>query len=130
MTHYFNQQMQKEKRRLLRQNQTYCEKLLWMYLRNRQLQGYKFRRQYSIGPFVIDFYCPELKFAIEVDGGIHEIGQQREYDFERQKYLEKFNIIFLRITNKEVLEDIKSVVSKIEKFIGNVELKKMDGSQN
>jgi len=130
MTYYFNQQMQKEKRRLLRQNQTYCEKLLWMYLRNRQLQGYKFRRQYSIGPFVIDFYCPELKFAIEVDGGIHEIGQQREYDFERQKYLEKFNIIFLRITNKEVLEDIKSVVSKIEKFIDNVELKKMDGSQN
>ncbi len=118
---YFNQTRQTEKRRILRRNQTPCEKLLWMHLRNRRFGGYKFRRQYSIDNYVVDFYCPELKLAIEVDGEIHEIKQQREYDGERQKYLEKFNIIFLRITNEEVSGNIQSVLLKIKDLIRNLE---------
>jgi very-short-patch-repair endonuclease len=92
-----------------------------MHLRNRRFGGYKFRRQYSIDNYVVDFYCPELKLAIEVDGEIHEIKQQREYDGERQKYLEKFNIIFLRITNEEVSGNIQSVLLKIKDLIRNLE---------
>lgn len=118
---YFNQTRQTEKRRILRRNQTPCEKLLWMHLRNRRFGRYKFRRQYSIDNYVVDFYCPELKLAIEVDGEIHEIKQQREYDGERQKYLEKFNIIFLRITNEEVSGNIQSVLLKIKDLIRNLE---------
>nr|MCU0406496.1 DUF559 domain-containing protein [Ignavibacteriaceae bacterium] len=59
------------KRRKLRQNQTEAEKLIWRFIRNRQILGFKFKRQYSIDHFVIDFYCPELKLAVEADGGTH-----------------------------------------------------------
>ncbi|MCJ7552343.1 MAG: endonuclease domain-containing protein [Ignavibacteriaceae bacterium] len=61
MTKHYNKETEKETRRHLRKEQTYCEKIVWMFLRNRQMLGYKFRRQYSIDKYVIDFYCPELK---------------------------------------------------------------------
>ena len=68
MSKIFNQNAQKEKRRTLRKRSTRAEKLLWQNLRDRGLEGFKFRRQFSVGPFVLDFYCPELKLAIVVDG--------------------------------------------------------------
>ncbi|MFO7525604.1 MAG: endonuclease domain-containing protein [Ignavibacteriaceae bacterium] len=102
MTKHYNKKELKETRRLLRKNQTYTEKIVWMYLRNRQMDGYKFRRQYSVDKFVIDFYCPKLKLAIEIDGSIHNETGQKEYDIKRQEHLESFGIKFLRLTNEEI----------------------------
>ena len=90
MTKHYNKSSEKEKRRLLRQNQTYLEEILWTHLRNRKLLGIKFRRQYSIDQYVIDFYSPEIKLAIELDGGVHNEPNQKAYDPERQKYIGTF----------------------------------------
>ena len=117
MTKHFNRTAEKEKRRTLRKEQTYCEKILWRYLRDRQLLECKFRRQYSIDQFVIDFYSPEIKFAIELDGEVHNNLDQREYDVKRQEYLETFGITFLRITNDELLGNANLAFAKIEDAI-------------
>ena len=71
MTKHYNRKTEEVKRKKLRQNSTYTEKIVWMNLRNRRMLGYKFKRQYSVDKYIIDFYCPELKFAIEVDGISH-----------------------------------------------------------
>lgn len=78
MTEHYNKKSEKEKRRKLRQNQTYSEKIVWRYLRNREMLGYKFRRQYSIDNYIIDFYCPRLQLAFEIDGEIHDDPDQME----------------------------------------------------
>ncbi|MBS4034045.1 MAG: DUF559 domain-containing protein [Ignavibacterium sp.] len=117
MTKHYNKKELKETRRLLRKNQTYTEKIVWMYLRNRQMDGYKFRRQYSVDNFVIDFYCPKLKLAIEIDGSIHNEPDQKEYDFKRQEHLETFGINFLRLTNEEIDGNPNKAFEKIESKI-------------
>ena len=76
--------------------------------------GYKFKRQYSVDHFVIDFYCPELKLAVEVDGESHNNPEQREYDIKRQKYLERFHIKFVRIKDEELLGNPNKAFMKIE----------------
>ncbi len=117
MTQKFNKTSEKEKRRQLRKDQTFCEKILWIYLRDRKTLGYKFRRQYSVDHYVIDFYCPELKLAIELDGSIHNNLDQKEYDAYRQEYLEKFGITFCRITNDELMSNANMAFKKIEATI-------------
>lgn len=114
---HFNRSSEKENRRRLRQEQTFAEKIVWTHLRNRQLIGYKFRRQYSIDKFIIDFYCPELKLAIEIDGNIHEVKDVKIRDAERQKYIENYNVVFLRITNEELLGNPNKAFQKIENKI-------------
>jgi very-short-patch-repair endonuclease len=89
------------------------EIILWSKLKTRQMAGCKFRRQYSVGPFVLDFYCPEKKLAIEVDGSSH-FGEGAEvYDGERQSYIEQFGIRFLRFTNSDVRNNLYEVLGKI-----------------
>jgi very-short-patch-repair endonuclease len=122
MTKHDNKKELKETRRHLRKNQTYTEKIVWMYLRNRQMEGYKFRRQYSVDKFVIDFYCPKLKLAIEIDGSIHNEPDQKEYDVKRQEYLETFGINFLRLTNEEINGNPNAAFEKIEKTIEELNL--------
>jgi very-short-patch-repair endonuclease len=117
MTIIFNKSSEKKKRRFLRNHSTKTEKLLWRYLRKSQVKGCKFRRQYSVGAFVIDFYCAELKLAIEVDGPTHLGKETKEYDEVRQKYIEAFEIQFLRFTNEEVLENLDKVIAIISKKI-------------
>ncbi len=101
----------KKRRQKLRNSAVKAEVVLWSYLKNKQLYGYKFRRQYSVGPYVIDFYCPAIKLAIEVDGPSH-IGQEA-YDRERQNYIEQFGIRFLRVTNRDVYKNISGVIKAI-----------------
>ena len=120
MTKHYNKKSEQVKRRLLRSNMTYCEKIVWLHLKKRQL-GYRFLRQYSIDQFVIDFYCPELKLAIEIDGNVHDQTDQKEYDIKRQEYLEKFGIKFVRITNDELLGNPNLAFNRIEKKIKLVE---------
>lgn len=96
-----------------------AEFILWAQLRDKGLEGYKFRRQYSVGKFVIDFYCPKLKLAIEVDGDSHFIEGADMSDKERQAIIESFGINFLRFTNREIYENINGVMSKIMENIQN-----------
>ena len=86
---------------------TDAEKLLWQFLRDRQLGGYKFRRQHHIGPFIVDFVCLKKKLIIEVDGGQH--GKQLESDANRSDYLKERGYRVLRFWNNEVLGEKESV---------------------
>ncbi len=117
MTKHYNKPKEKEKRRKLRRNQTYVEKIVWIYLRDRRLLGYKFRRQYSVDYYVIDFYCSELKLPVEIDGESHDVPEQKEYDIKRQKYLETFGIKFVRIKNDELLGNPNKAFERIENEI-------------
>jgi very-short-patch-repair endonuclease len=114
---FYNKTSLKEKRIYLRKNQTPAEKLVWGFLRNRQMKGLKFRRQYSVGNYVIDFYCPKLKLAVEIDGNIHDLPEQKGYDIKRQQYIEQFGIKFIRIRNEELFGNANKTFDKIENFI-------------
>lgn len=114
MTKHYNKTTEKTKRRKLRKEQTYAEKILWQNLRSRQLLDVKFGRQYSVDHYVIDFYAPELKLSIESDGIIHEAEDQKQYDKVRQEYLENFGITFVRITNEELFANPNKVFERIE----------------
>ncbi len=113
MTRLFNRTAEKEKRRALRNDMPEPEKRIWARLRSRQVNGYKFRRQYSIGKFIVDFYCPEKKLAIEIDGDSHFTQELRPYDAARQKYIESQGIHFLRFTNKDITENVDGVLVHI-----------------
>ncbi len=91
---------------------TPAEVALWNELRREKL-GYKFRRQYGIGPYIIDFYCPQLKFAIELDGDVHAFNNVHIKDLIRDKFLEECGITIKRFWNHEVFEDIDAVTEVI-----------------
>ena len=114
MTKHFNKFRYKESRKFLRNHPTYTEYLLWKQLKNKRLCGYKFRRQYSVDQYIVDFYCPKVKLAIEVDGISHESNEQKIYDKYRQRYIERFGIEFIRITDEEILLDLDAVLKRIE----------------
>jgi very-short-patch-repair endonuclease len=127
---HLNKTSEKEKRRKLRRNQTFCEKVVWLHLRNRRMLGYKFRRQYSVDKFVIDFYCPELKLAIEIDGSVHDNPENLRYDRRRQKYIEQFGIVFLRIKNSELLGNENLMFKRIEQTILELKSKKANNRKS
>jgi len=114
MTEVYNRSREKSKRKLLRSNLPKAEVILWSKLKSKGLDGYKFRRQYSVGKFVIDFYCPRLKLAIEVDGDSHFSEKSEVYDKERQRFIESFKISFLRFTNKDIYENLGEVLGTIK----------------
>ena len=95
----------------LRHNMTPAEELLWERLKLKRLNGLRFRRQHPIGRFILDFYCPEHKLVIEVDGPIHE--QQAEHDEERTEQLRSAGLTVLRFKNVEVMEQTEQVLEKI-----------------
>ena len=99
-----------EKCRRLRRDQTEAEKKLWSVLRNRELAGGKFRRQFSIGSYILDFYSPENKLCIEADGGQHYEDNGRERDEIRTKELAKLGIELLRLNDGLVKSHIPYVV--------------------
>jgi very-short-patch-repair endonuclease len=99
-------------RQKLRRRATPAEKLLWKSLKNSAV-GAKFRRQHSVGSYVLDFYCPEHKLAIEVEGRIHDDVLIGDYDAERQSYLESQGIRVLYFKNRELLELTEYVVGVI-----------------
>ncbi len=107
----------KSKRKLLRNNMPKAEVVLWSELKGNQLRGYKFRRQHSVGKFVVDFFCPKLKLVIEVDGDSHFLDEKSKQDRERQKYIESQGIRFLRFTNTDIYTNLNGVLTTVEKFI-------------
>ena len=121
MTEFFNREAEKDVRRTLRASMPKAEVLLWSRLRVKQLSGLKFRRQYSIGPFAVDFYCPELKLAIELDGESHSQEESLQRDAERQGYIEGFGIRFLRFTNNEIYDNLEGVLMEIARIAGKID---------
>ncbi len=103
--------------RELRKTATDAERLLWRLLRNRALEGAKFRRQHPVPPYVLDFYCHELKLAIEVDGGQHNEPPRKKRDEERTAFLESHGIRVLRFWNREVLHETEGVLEAIYQAI-------------
>ena len=99
--------------RELRRESTEAEKLLWAELRNRKLNGLKFRRQHPLDKFIVDFYCNEKKLVIELDGSIHDEKINKDYDEARTAMLAGLNVIVLRFQNEEVINNITDVLNKI-----------------
>ncbi len=92
---------------------TEAEKLLWRKLRNRQVKGYRFRRQHPIRDFVVDFFCYDAKLIVELDGDVHNDPFQMERDKERTKVLKDLGLTEIRFSNDEVFNNPDEVVSKI-----------------
>ena len=88
--------------------------MLWERIREKKIDGVRFRRQYSVLGFILDFYSPEIRLAIEVDGGYHTKESQKEYDIARQRVIESLEIEFLRFTNDEIRKELAKVVQKIK----------------
>lgn len=109
----FNDPLKKSLRQKLRSESPEPEKILWENLRQRRLGGFKFRRQYGIGRYVVDFYCPAKRLVVELDGSQHAEGEALEYDAERTDYFKAFNIKVLRFWNSEVANNIEVVCDEI-----------------
>jgi very-short-patch-repair endonuclease len=101
--------------KMLRRNMTLPELVLWSRLRDRKVFNVKFRRQHPIDIFIVDFYCHELKLVIEVDGEVHN--DRKEYDSGREAELNKYGIKVLRLTNHQVIFDLKEVVKTICQYL-------------
>lgn len=117
MERRFNQKGQKLVRQELRSNMTPAEVTLWKQLRGRALRGFKFRRQFGVGPFIVDFYCPEARLAVEVDGDSHYVPDASGRDEHRERFIKTHGIQIVRFTNLEVRDDLESVISVIEKLL-------------
>ena len=88
--------------REMRKEPTRSEDRLWSWLRDRRFGNYKFRRQHPVGDYILDFYCAELKIAIELDGAVHEVDCVAERDKRRTQYLERQGIMVVRIENDQM----------------------------
>ncbi len=112
-----NDPILKQRRKELRHKETEAERIFWSYVREKQFQNLKFYRQYSVGPYILDFYCPSIQLAIELDGGHHNDTDNKIYDAERTEYLKELKIEVLRFSNNEVLEDAEDIFEKINVFL-------------
>jgi very-short-patch-repair endonuclease len=103
----------KNRRRGLRSALTPAESLLWVHLQRRQVHGRKFRRQHSVGKYILDFYCPDEKLAVELDGASHDHEAAQDRDAERSEFLQRAGIRVLRFENREVRENLEGVLKVI-----------------
>src|SRR5437762_11173881 len=94
----------------LRRNLTPAEAFLWKNLQNRKLEGKKFRRQHAIGPYTVDFYCPEFRVAVELDGAGHMTPIGSEEDKKRDEFLKRFNVRVIRFENQWVFKNLEAVL--------------------
>ena len=101
----------RQRSRELRRPQTPTEQVLWGILRSRQTGGLKFRRQQPIGQFIVDFYCPEARLVIEIDGDTH--ADQVEYDQARTDWIQSMGYRVIRFTNHDVRENVSAVLESI-----------------
>ena len=118
MADEFNLKSKLEQRKELRNHSTSAEAVLWKRLKNRQVLNMRFRRQFSVGPYILDFYCPEVKLGIEMDGAHHFTIDGCDHDFKRKEYLEKlFGIKILRFENKNIFDYPDSIIRTIKEEI-------------
>ncbi|NOX85766.1 MAG: endonuclease domain-containing protein [Chlorobi bacterium] len=110
----FNRKKLKSFRKELRNNLTPAEAILWSALKNKQLEGRKFRRQHSIGKYVADFYCPREKMIIELDGADHFTPAGIEHDEKRDNYIRGLGIKIIRFENNLVYNHLEEVLEEIK----------------
>jgi len=111
--HHFSTKVVFSNAKRLRIRSTEAERILWEYLRDRRLDGKKFRRQHVTLNYIIDFYCHEHKLGIELDGGIHHNPMNKEYDRLRQKNIEVAGMKIIRFNNSEVIKSLEKVLQTI-----------------
>jgi very-short-patch-repair endonuclease len=104
------------KARYFRKTETQTEKIFWERIRNNRL-GVKFRRQHPIGVFIIDFYAPKIKLAIELDGFSHKTKDGKKYDEIRTEFLNTKDIKVLRFWNNEIVNNLENVINQIKETI-------------
>ena len=114
-------------RRRLRRDSTFPEKVLWNALRGGRLCGIRFKRQYSVMHYVLDFYAPSVQLAIEVDGASHNTPEQREYDAMRQREIEQLGITVIRFSNDDVAMRCDAVCDVIEQKIREIQKRNESG---
>jgi very-short-patch-repair endonuclease len=114
-------------RKSLRSSLTPAEAILWKNLQRSQLDGMKFRRQHSIGSYVVDFYCPECRLAVELDGEGHFNSIKAEYDARRTAFLSKLNVQVIRFENRMVSENLEGVLEAIRRIL--VDRRKLGGQR-
>jgi very-short-patch-repair endonuclease len=114
-------------RRQLSKNLTPAEARLWQHLQHGQLEGRKFRRQHSIGNYILDFYCPQEKLGIELDGRGHFTDNGFEADEKRTAYLNNLNIKIIGFENKEVFSQLEGVLQEIRQSFTTPTLPKIGG---
>jgi len=107
----------KSRRRGLRASLTPAEAFLWTHLQSSQLDGFKFRRQHSIGPYVIDFYCPAGHLAIELDGAAHDSADAERHDRTRDEFLQSLGIRVVRYENRDIIVNSDAVLLDIRKHL-------------
>jgi very-short-patch-repair endonuclease len=113
----YNTRSNKNFRKELRNSLTAAEAVLWQNLKGRQLLGKKFRRQISIGRYIVDFYCPECRLIIELDGERHFSITMDEYEARRTKYLEEEGLRIMRFENRELYDDLEGVLETIKEAL-------------
>jgi very-short-patch-repair endonuclease len=106
----------KSKRIKLRKNLTPAEARLWLHLKNSQ-QGQKFRRQHSFDYYILDFYCPAKKLAVELDGSPHDTNEGYAKDKARTDYLESKGLKIIRFENKDVISNLEGILAEIRKHV-------------
>ena len=116
MTKFYNRFSDRLKRKILRKYMTEAERVLWQEIRKNKLNC-RFRRQYSIKGFVLDFYSPQIKLAIEIDGDIHSSKEHKDYDADREQPISNFGIKFLRFSNDDVFLRLNRVIVLINEKI-------------
>ena len=109
----YNEKILESRRRDLRVKQTEAEKILWQKLRNRQVEGFKFFRQCSIGKYIADFYCSELRLVIELDGSQHYEENSLEYDNIREEFMKSLDIKTIRFNNLDVFKSLDEVMERV-----------------
>ncbi len=112
-TKIFNTIQTKTIRKTLRRTQTDAERKLWSRLRNKQFYGYKFYRQYGVGKYIADFYCPKLKLIVEADGGQHYEEKGELKDRKRDEYFALMHITVERFSNSDILKNIDDVLVQL-----------------
>ena len=105
-----------EKAKSLRDNMTLAELELWEVLKGKQVLGLRFRAQHPIDIFIADFYCHSLRLVIEVDGSIHKLNEQKEYDIGREAELEHWGIRVIRFSNEEIENELDQVIEEIKRI--------------
>lgn len=113
----FNRAGMVTRARELRANQTQAESCLWSMLRDRQMYGFKFRRQHQFGDYIADFYCHEAQLVIECDGSIHQSNESWQHDRARDAYMIGQGLQVLRFKNEDVLNKTAEVLRKIAEFL-------------
>jgi len=115
MSQLYNKKKLEGRRQNLRKQQTEAERIFWNIVRGRKFSNLKFRRQFSVGPYILDFYCPEIGLAVEIDGGQH--ATEVAYDDARTKFINKLGIKVIRFWNNDLTKNASGVYDELARIV-------------